>query len=191
MKSCLECVMNNHQRLQELLKTANLEKHESAEVWRLMKKQGVSAAEAYIASHAKPLPVITAVDIRPEPIPYQIWGREQIEEGAHEQMRNSARLPITLAGALMPDAHQGYGLPIGGVLATDNVVIPYAVGVDIACRMMLTVYPVEPPALNRPREKARLEEALLENTVFGAGADGLHEGKIEHEVLDMRNWTQL
>jgi hypothetical protein len=40
----------------------------------------------------------------------------------------------------MPDAHVGYGLPIGGVLATDNPVIPYAVGVDIACRMKLTVY---------------------------------------------------
>ena len=39
----------------------------------------------------------------------------------------------------MPDAHVGYGLPIGGVLATENTVIPYAVGVDIACRMKLTV----------------------------------------------------
>lgn len=39
----------------------------------------------------------------------------------------------------MPDAHVGYGLPIGGVLATENAVIPYAVGVDIACRMKMTV----------------------------------------------------
>jgi len=44
-----------------------------------------------------------------------------------------------VAGALMPDAHVGYGLPIGGVLATENAVIPYAVGVDIACRMKMTV----------------------------------------------------
>ena len=50
------------------------------------------------------------------------------------------RLPVTVAGALMPDAHAGYGLPIGGVLATDNAVIPYAVGVDIGCRMSLTVF---------------------------------------------------
>jgi tRNA-splicing ligase RtcB len=49
-------------------------------------------------------------------------------------------LPVSVAGALMPDAHVGYGLPIGGVLATDNAVIPYAVGVDIACRMKLTVF---------------------------------------------------
>ena len=54
-------------------------------------------------------------------------------------MRNACALPVAVAGALMPDAHVGYGLPIGGVLATDNAVIPYAVGVDIACRMKLTV----------------------------------------------------
>lgn len=48
--------------------------------------------------------------------------------------------PVSVASALMPDAHVGYGLPIGGVLATDNVVIPCAVGVDIACRMKLSVY---------------------------------------------------
>src|SRR5262249_47482656 len=89
------------------------------------------------------------------------------------------------------DAHQGYGLPIGGVLATDNAVIPYAVGVDIACRMMLTVYPVEPKLLNKPRERENLQNALVENTIFGAGADGLHKGRIEHPVLDGRNWSNL
>ena len=49
--------------------------------------------------------------------PYRIWG-EGLEEGALEQMRNACRLPVAVAGALMPDAHVGYGLPIGGVLAT-------------------------------------------------------------------------
>src|SRR5437763_9438655 len=75
---------------------------------------------------------------RPEPAPYKIWG-ENLEAGALEQMKNAARLPVAIAGALMPDAHQGYGLPIGGVLGTENEVIPYAVGVDIACRMRLSV----------------------------------------------------
>ena len=55
------------------------------------------------------------------------------------QMERACLLPVAVAGALMPDAHVGYGLPIGGVLATENAVIPYAVGVDIACRMKLTV----------------------------------------------------
>ena len=60
-----------------------------------------------------------------------------IEQGAMHQMHTAAKLPVAVAGALMPDAHHGYGLPIGGVLATENAVIPYGVGVDIGCRMCL------------------------------------------------------
>src|SRR5688572_30933617 len=66
-------------------------------------------------------------------IDYRIFGVEGIEEGARNQMEIAMKLPITVAGALMPDAHQGYGLPIGGVLATSNALIPYGVGVDIGC----------------------------------------------------------
>lgn len=62
-----------------------------------------------------------------------IWG-QGLEPEAVNQMLEACRLPVSLAGALMPDAHIGYGLPIGGVLATDNSVIPYGVGVDIAAQ---------------------------------------------------------
>ena len=75
--------------------------------------------------------------------PYRIWG-EDLEPTALQQLKNACRLPVAVAGALMPDAHQGYGLPIGGVLATQDAVIPYAVGVDIACRMKLTVLDLPP-----------------------------------------------
>ncbi|MCJ7434778.1 MAG: RtcB family protein, partial [Anaerolineales bacterium] len=68
----------------------------------------------------------------------------------------------------MPDAHVGYGLPIGGVLATDNTVIPYAVGVDIACRMRLSIYEVSPHLLGQ--KKGMFEDALLDQTAFGMGA---------------------
>ncbi len=54
-------------------------------------------------------------------------------------MEDACSLPVSIRGALMPDAHKGYGLPIGGVLAVKDVVIPYAVGVDIACRMCMSV----------------------------------------------------
>lgn len=58
------------------------------------------------------------------------------EEGALEQAKNLANLPFAYHHiALMPDCHQGYGMPIGGVLATEGVVIPNAVGVDIGCGM--------------------------------------------------------
>ena len=77
--------------------------------------------------------------LRGEPLPYRVWGAEGIDRGARDQMDNAMRLPVSVAGALMPDAHVGYGLPIGGVLATHEAVIPYAVGVDIACRMRLSV----------------------------------------------------
>jgi len=71
---------------------------------------------------------------------FPVWGMEHIEVGALAQMRTAIQLPIAVAGALMPDAHQGYGLPIGGVLATTvNTIIPFAVGVDIACRMCLSI----------------------------------------------------
>ena len=66
-------------------------------------------------------------------------GRATSRPTALQQMKNACQLPVAVSGALMPDAHVGYGLPIGGVLATRDAVIPYAVGVDIACRMKMTV----------------------------------------------------
>src|SRR4029077_14446510 len=75
---------------------------------------------------------------RTEPVKYRQWG-EGLENEAVMQMERACLLPVAVAGALMPDAHVGYGLPIGGVLATENTVIPYAVRVDIACRMKMTV----------------------------------------------------
>src|SRR5215211_2182822 len=103
-------------------------------------------------------------DLRDSPLTYPIWGRDQIDAGSIAQMDNAMRLPVSVAGALMPDAHIGYGLPIGGVLATENSVIPYAVGVDIACRMRLSLYEVSPHLLGQ--KKSLFERALLEETAW-------------------------
>jgi len=70
-------------------------------------------------------------------IRFSVFGKEQVGPEAMNQMYQAAKLPIAVAAALMPDAHAGYGLPIGGVLATENTVIPYGVGVDIGCRMCI------------------------------------------------------
>ncbi|MDR2130134.1 MAG: RtcB family protein [Odoribacteraceae bacterium] len=73
--------------------------------------------------------------ISTEKIPIKLW-LDEPEAGSLEQARNLANLPFAFSHVcLMPDTHQGYGMPIGGVLATDNVIVPNAVGVDIGCGM--------------------------------------------------------
>ena len=99
--------------------------------------------------------------------PYRIWG-ENLEATAVQQMKNACKLPVAVSGALMPDAHVGYGLPIGGVLATSDAVIPYAVGVDIACRMKLSVLDLPVNAL--VDDQTRFTRALERETRFGMGA---------------------
>mgnify|MGYP001492243698 CR=1 FL=1 len=116
---------------------------------------------------------------RPAPLDYAVWG-DDIDPAAHEQMRNACRLPVSVAAALMPDAHVGYGLPIGGVLATDNAVIPYAVGVDIACRMMMTVFDLPPEVLHE--DESRFKRILEDNTRFGVGSEW--KQRRHHPVMD-------
>ena len=128
----------------------------------------------------------TAETIRSTPFPYRVWGEEHIDRESFNQMDNAMRLPISMMGALMPDAHVGYGLPIGGVLATDNVVIPYAVGVDIACRMRLSIYDVSPILIGQKR--GQFERSLLDQTQFGMGAEWKGSKRAQHEVLDDAAW---
>jgi tRNA-splicing ligase RtcB len=97
------------------------------------------------------------------------------------------RLPISRAGALMPDAHVGYGLPIGGVLATEDAVIPYGVGVDIGCSMMLSVLPLPSNALKTEEAKA----LLMRHTRFGAGVGFEKRDREDHAVLHEETWDAL
>src|SRR5258706_4106093 len=79
---------------------------------------------------------------REAPAPFRIWG-EGLEPGSVQQMKNAADLPVAVRGALMPDAHQGYGLPIGGVLAPGNAALPYAASWAIACGMRMSIFGLE------------------------------------------------
>ncbi len=122
---------------------------------------------------------------RKQPAPYKIWGSD-IEQAALDQMKNACELPVSVKGALMPDAHQGYGLPIGGVLAVKNAVIPYAVGMDIACRMKMTV--MDLPTQSLTDNAAELKRAIDSNTRFGVGAEyGSKKQRKDHPVME-RNW---
>ncbi len=118
---------------------------------------------------------------RKEPAPFQIWG-EDLDENSVNQMKNAAQLPVSVRGALMPDAHLGYGLPIGGVLAVRNAVIPYAVGVDIACRMKLSV--LDLPLYTLRGEQKRLANAIEYETRFGIGANFRKGERRDHPVMD-------
>ncbi len=120
-------------------------------------------------------------------IPFNVFGADGIEQGALHQMYTAAKLPVAVAGALMPDAHHGYGLPIGGVLATENAVIPYGVGVDIGCRMCLSVFDINPKEL-RDREHYFARE-LNEATLFGSG--GLFQKPSDHEVMYRKEFDEL
>lgn len=114
---------------------------------------------------------------------YTIYGKEHIEQGAMTQMENVMAVPCVVKGALMPDAHQGYGMPIGGVCAVDNAVIPFAVGVDIGCRMHMSVCDGYAFITGRPA----LRKALREHTYFG----GHQRPKVPHEsaIMDDPRWA--
>jgi tRNA-splicing ligase RtcB (3'-phosphate/5'-hydroxy nucleic acid ligase) len=148
---------------------------DKATVWTRVK--GVLAAPASFAGDEVFGALARIVEGAPRPAPlahrdrpaaYRTWGSGH-EPTAVQQMDNACSLPVSVAGALMADAHQGYGLPIGGVLATRNAVIPYAVGVDIACRMKLSVLDLPPVTLDSDPD--RLIRALERETRFGIGAE--------------------
>lgn len=120
---------------------------------------------------------------REAPAPWRQWGND-LDDNAVEQMRNAVELPVAVSGALMPDAHLGYGLPIGGVLATENAVVPYAVGVDIACRMKLTVLDLPVEMLDQDRKRERLIKAIETETRFGTGAKFARGAQRQHDVID-------
>ena len=165
-----------HQSKEQIIKTLsdvleNPDTYKENETW------------SKLAEHLSPTLIekkFTAYDLLEEPLPYKTYGGKFIETLAKQQMNLAMRLPVSVAGALMPDAHAGYGLPIGGVLATDNAVIPYAVGVDIGCRMSLTVFDAKADYLKRYSHQ--IKEALKNYTHFGMEG-GLSFAQ-EHEVTE-------
>lgn len=129
---------------------------------------------------------IEAIDLLKNRIDYQVYGASGIDFGAINQMEIAMKLPVAKAGALMPDAHHGYGLPIGGVLATENSVIPYGVGVDIGCRMCMSIYDINAGYIHQNTDELR--ELLLDNTRFGRA---VFKKPVNHEVLDRTEFSEI
>jgi tRNA-splicing ligase RtcB len=135
----------------------------------------------------KPDIIQPEISLNQEGITFNTFGAEHIEQGAFHQMYQAAKLPISVAAALMPDAHQGYGLPIGGVLATRHAVIPYGVGVDIGCRMCLSIFDMEANVLYQ--RSSFFEKILDEHTLFGSGAQ--FKQAEDHEVMDQKLFFEI
>lgn len=131
---------------------------------------------------------VSTYELHATPLPYSLYGQENIDQLAIRQMEMAMRLPITVSGALMPDGCAGYGLPIGGVLATtDDVVIPYAVGKDIGCRMSLTILDAGVDFLEKHQDRA--VEALINNTAFGL--DGILPFKQYYALFDKSEFREI
>ena len=157
--------------------------HLASEISAIVASPVAFEADPMRASFAKALQEPQLYPARTTPAAWRQWG-DDIDDMALQQMEAAGYLPVSVAGALMPDAHVGYGLPIGGVLATENAVIPYAVGVDIACRMKMTVLDLPTDWLNDRQD--RLSQAIGRETRFGVGAT--FKDRRQHPVLD-RDWS--
>jgi len=132
-------------------------------------------------------PAFKTFALRDEPVYCKTYGGKGIEASAKKQMELANLLPVSIQGALMPDAHMGFGLPIGGVLATDNAVIPYAVGMDIGCRMALTIIDESDSYLKR--FEYQIKQAIKSHTHFGM--EGGLDVRQEHEILDSPIFNEI
>jgi tRNA-splicing ligase RtcB len=132
-------------------------------------------------------PLFKTFELRDEPVYCKTYGGKGIEQSAKKQMELANLLPVSVQGALMPDAHMGFGLPIGGVLATDNAVIPYAVGMDIGCRMALSIIDESEGFLKQ--FEYQIKQALKNHTHFGM--EGGLDIRQEHEVLDSSVFNEI
>lgn len=134
----------------------------------------------------QPEPDNKMADYKKDPLDYRVFGREGIDDEALRQMNNAMKLPVAVDGALMPDAHVGYGLPIGGVLAAWNAVLPYGVGMDIGCRMCLTVYPADPAVIDT--DHYRLKKILVDETRFGRA---VFQDVGDHDLFERSEFREI
>ena len=120
------------------------------------------------------------IELSKKEVKLNVFGRPLIKSNAYQQMQTAMKLPVAKKAALMPDSHLGYGLPIGGVLATEQAIIPYAIGMDIGCRMSLTIYEITERFFKMHEHK--FKQSIIKNTAFGISkVVGYAQ---EHEFLD-------
>lgn len=122
-------------------------------------------------------------------ISYNVWGKDIVPDNALEQMDTVMRMPRVVGGALMPDAHKGYAMPIGGVAVLDNAISPSFVGYDIACRMTMSILDINPTTFMQHRDD--IATIMQSVSAFGMGASFEGENKRDHSVMDNPLWDEL
>ena len=124
--------------------------------------------------------------LRKTAVDFTIYGEDGIDQETLQQMYTAMKIPVVVKGALMADAHLGYGLPIGGVVAAYNAVMPYAVGMDIGCRMCMSIYPDSPLIIEKNTDQ--LKKILIENTRFGLGE---FKDIGNHELMERKEFKEI
>jgi len=115
------------------------------------------------------------------PKDYTVFGKELIETNAIEQMDQVMSIPPALHGAIMPDGHLGYGMPIGGVAILDNAISPNFVGFDIACRMKMTIF--KDILYTENFDKDEWLSAMRQSTKFGVGCKWPKDKLRDHNLM--------
>ncbi|NSW53377.1 MAG: RtcB family protein [Anaerolineae bacterium] len=121
--------------------------------------------------------------------PHTYFGAvESFEAETFRQIETVERLPVTERTALLPDAHPGYGMPIGGVAALHNAIAPGFVGYDIACRMMVSVLDISPDDFLRERE--HIAQVMRATSNFGLNSHYPRGNQKQHPVLADPRWQE-
>ena len=173
--------MNTHQMLYKFHNEPNYGEI-AKNVAEFAKTHPYSEIVAYIDA----LPFTPKMSMLTSPKPLKIFGRDLIEQSAIDQMNTCLSIPVAIRGALMPDAHLGYAMPIGGVIELDNAISPSFVGYDISCMVMLTIFD-----LSHEKFMAnRLQYAQILKSVTRFGRDTFPEGSRQHYVMSDSRWNE-
>ena len=132
-------------------------------------------------------PVTAKVGLREKPLPYAVFCADSFESETYNQMNTVAKLPVFVRGALMPDAHPGYAMPIGGVAGLRGAIAPNLVGVDIGCRVSLSMFRLARGyTFDALRES--MEQAVVSVTAFGFKTlDSVQDHPVMHDTA----WDEI
>lgn len=161
--------------------------HQFGEIAQWVSTQKFASKESLLKAVKEKYTVQVKKNIPDQPAPYTLFAPEgiRVEEEAFNQLKKTLRIPGAVGGAGMPDIHPGYGMPIGGVGAFNNVIFPFGVGKDISCSVSLSMFHIGSKILDSTESRENFLKVILAVTSFGLGAstDGL-----DHPVMHDPRW---